>query len=171
MVVAEISAGVTSLRAALDITKAMVDLRDAEAFRSKSIELQGVVLQAFKKAIVAREAYSTQAERIRALDAEVADLKACDAEKQKYELKPNYAGAVTYMLKPGARGSEPPHWLCPNCYANGKKSFLLPKTFGNLPTQPYKMCRMRDRGHDVSEAAMGLSDTKFRLVAYFASAS
>jgi hypothetical protein len=36
MVSAEISAGMTSLRAALDITKAMIGLRDAEAFRAKS---------------------------------------------------------------------------------------------------------------------------------------
>jgi hypothetical protein len=49
MPVAEISAGLTSLRAALDITKAMVSLRDAEAFRAKSIELQGIVLEAWIK--------------------------------------------------------------------------------------------------------------------------
>jgi hypothetical protein len=124
MVVAEISAGVTSLRAALDITKAMVGLRDAEAFRAKSIELQGVVLEAFEKAIEAREAHSTQAERIRALETEVASLKAWDAEKQNYELKPIGRGAVAYMLKPESRNSEPPHWLCPNCYSKGEKSFL-----------------------------------------------
>ena len=34
-------------------------------------------------------------------------------------------GAVAYMLKPEKRGSEPPHWLCPNCFANGKKTFLI----------------------------------------------
>lgn len=76
MAVAEISAAVTGIRAALDITKAMVSLRDEEAFRAKSIELQGVVLDAFEKAIEAREAHTLQAERIRALETEVADLKA-----------------------------------------------------------------------------------------------
>jgi hypothetical protein len=125
MVVAEISAGVTSLRAALDITKAMVGLRDAEAFRAKSIELQGVVLEAFEKAIEAREAHSLQANRIRSLETEVANLKAWDAEKQLYELKPiGGQGAVAYVLKPDARGAETPHWLCPNCFAQSKKSFL-----------------------------------------------
>jgi hypothetical protein len=85
--------------------------KDAFIREAKSIELQGVVLDAFENAIEAREAYSTQADRIRALEAEVANLKAWDAEKQHYELKPNYMGAVAYMLKPEARGSEPPHWL------------------------------------------------------------
>jgi hypothetical protein len=126
MPVAEFAAGITSLRAALDITKAMIGLRDAEAFRAKSIELQGVVLEALDKAIEAREAYSSQADRIRSLEAEVTHLKNWDAEKQNYELKKVGDNAVAYMLKPDKRGSEPPHWLCPNCFAKGEKSFLMP---------------------------------------------
>jgi hypothetical protein len=126
MVAAEISVGLTSLRAALDITKAMVGLRDAEAFRAKSIELQGVVLEALEKAIESREAYTAQTERIRALETEVADLKAWGTEKQNYELKNVGDGAVAYMLKPDKRGAEPPHWLCPNYYSKDQKSFLNP---------------------------------------------
>jgi hypothetical protein len=126
MPVAEIAAGITILRATLDIAKAMVGLRDAEAFRAKSIELQETILRALDKGIQAREAYSAQLDRIRALEAEVADLKTWDAEKEKYELKAIGMGCVAYMLKPEARGTEPPHWLCPNCYAQGKKSFIQP---------------------------------------------
>jgi hypothetical protein len=124
MVAAEISAGVTSLRMALDITKAMIGLRDAEAFRSKSIELQQAIMDALDSGIAAREAYAAQLDRIRALETEMAGLKAWDAEKQNYELKQVGDGAVAYMLKPEARGTEPPHWLCPNCFSQGKKSFL-----------------------------------------------
>jgi len=56
MALAEISAALTSLRAAFDLSKAMIGLRDAEAFRSKSIELQSAVLEALDKSIEAREA-------------------------------------------------------------------------------------------------------------------
>jgi hypothetical protein len=122
----EIAAAVTGIRAALDITKAMVGLRDAEAFRAKSIELQAVVLDAFEKAIEARDAYTAQADRIRLLETEMANLKAWDAEKQNYELKPIGEGSVAYMLKPDKRGAEPPHWLCPNCFSKGQPSFLNP---------------------------------------------
>jgi hypothetical protein len=124
MPVAEIAAAVTGIRSALDIAKAMAGLRDAEAFRAKSIELQSVVLEALDKAIEARESYAAQADRVRALEAEVAQLKAWDAEKQRYDLKPIGHGAVAYILKPDARGAETPHWLCPNCFAKGKKAFL-----------------------------------------------
>jgi hypothetical protein len=103
-----------------------------------SIELQSVVLDAFEKAIEAREAQTAQAERIRALETEVADLKAWGSEKEQYELKPNWTGAVAYMLKPEARDSETPHWLCPNCYTNGKKSFLIPSEAVNPTKSLYK---------------------------------
>jgi hypothetical protein len=60
MPAAEITAALTGIRSALDITKAMINLRDAEAFRSKSIELQGVMLETLEKAIAAREAQTEQ---------------------------------------------------------------------------------------------------------------
>jgi len=126
MPAAEIAAAITGIRSALDVTKAMVGLRDAEAFRTKSIELRGLILESLDKAIEARETYSTQLDRVRALEAEVASLKNWNAEKQDYELKGIGEGAVAYMLKPDKRGSEPPHWLCPNCYSKGQKSFLNP---------------------------------------------
>jgi hypothetical protein len=103
---------------ALDVTKAMMGLRDAEAFRAKSIELQGIILDALEKGIEAREANAAQSDRIRALEAEATELKAWGNEKQKYELTKNWTGAVAYMLKPEARGTEPPHWLCPKCYTS-----------------------------------------------------
>jgi len=124
MALAEISAALTSLRAAFDLSKAMIGLRDAEGFRSKSIELQSAVLEALDKSIEAREAYAAQADRIRTLEAEVARLKDWDAEKQNYELKHIGSGSMAYMLKPDKRGTEPPHWLCPTCFAKGQKSFL-----------------------------------------------
>ncbi len=126
MPAAEIFAAVTSVRATFDLAKAAIGLRDAEAFRTKSVELNGLILQALEKSIEAREAESAQLDRIRALEAELASLKAWGAEKQKYELKGIGEGAMAYMLKPDARGAEPPHWLCPQCYTNCKKAFFQP---------------------------------------------
>ncbi|MGY3591465.1 hypothetical protein ACVIGB_008955 [Bradyrhizobium sp. USDA 4341] len=126
MPAAEVAAIVTGVRNAYDMTKAMIGLRDAEAFRSKSIELQGVVLDVLEKAIAAREAQTEQSDRIRALEAEVASLKDWNIEKENYELAKCGDSSVAYMLKPDKRGSTPPHWLCPNCFVNGHKSFLNP---------------------------------------------
>jgi len=126
MPIGEIAAAITSSKAALDIAKAMVGMRDAEAMRAKSIELQGAILESLSQAIEAREAQSAQLDKIRALETEISRLKAWDTEKQDYELKRLWNGGMTYMLKPNARGSQPPHWLCPNCYSNSKKAFFQP---------------------------------------------
>lgn len=117
---------IQSVRALFDLAKAAIGLRDAEAFRTKSVELNGLILEALEKAIHAREAETAQLERISALEAELRQLKAWDAEKKNYELKQLWLGGVAYMLKPDARGPEPPHWLCPQCYTNGQKSFFQP---------------------------------------------
>ncbi len=119
-----IGAALSSLKAASDITKAMVGLRDAEVFRMKAIELQGIIMEAQASAIDAREAHSTQVERISALEAEVARLKAWDADKQRYELKPLGQGIFAYTVKPDAQGSEPAHSICPDCYQRGVKFIL-----------------------------------------------
>jgi hypothetical protein len=124
MPVAEIAAAITSFRMSLDIAKAMVGLRDEETFRAKAIELQTVITDALEKSIDAREAYAAQLDRVHALEAEMAQMKGWDAEKQRYELKSIGTGAVAYVLKPKARAAEAPHWLCPTCFEHGKKSFF-----------------------------------------------
>jgi hypothetical protein len=130
MPVAEIAAAITSSKAALDIAKAMVGLRDAETMRTKTIELQGLILEFLNKAIEAREAQSSQLNTISALETEISHLKAWDAEKQNYELIPVGRGGVAFMLKPEARGGKSPHWLCPTCFGAGKKSFFQPAIAG-----------------------------------------
>jgi hypothetical protein len=124
MPAAEIAVAVTSIRSALDIVKAMIGLRDAEAFRAKSIELQGIIAEALGQVVEAREAQAAQLDRVRALEAEVAQLKAWNTEKEDYEIKSIGQGAVARILKPDARGTKAPHWLCPNCFEKGQKSFL-----------------------------------------------
>ena len=121
---AAISGLVASLRAATDISKAMIGLRDAAMIQGKVIELPGVILSAQQSALSAQSDQFTALERIRELEKEVADFEAWEAEKQKYELKEVSGGAFAFMLKPDARGTEPAHWLCTNCFESHKKSIF-----------------------------------------------
>jgi len=63
-------------------------------------------------------------ERIRKLEEEMTRLKAWDAEKQRYQLTEIGPGVVAFVLKEGMSQGEPPHQICANCCANGKKSYL-----------------------------------------------
>jgi hypothetical protein len=122
--VGEIAAALTSLKAAGDIAKAMMDLRDASAFQGKAIELQRQILSAQESALAANAAQTTLVDRIRDLEQEIVHLKDWEGEKQRYHLQAIDRGAFAYLLKPGMEEGEPPHWLCANCFNRRQKSFL-----------------------------------------------
>ena len=117
--VAEVFAGLSSLKAAFDIAKGLKDIDNAANRNAAVIELQ-------EKILGAQSAQAELIERVGDLEKEVARLKAWDTEKQNYELQAIGGGTVAFMLKPDARGTAPPHWLCPNCYGENKKSFYQP---------------------------------------------
>ncbi len=124
MAALEIATGLNSLKTALDIAKALWTINDAAERGSKIVELQGAIASAQASAIEANNAHMAQIGRIHTLETEIADLKAWNTEKQRYELKTVGMGGVAFMLKPDARGTESPHWLCPNCFERRQKSYF-----------------------------------------------
>lgn len=122
--IAEISAGYTSLKSALDIAKGLNATNTQVQINDAKITLQQLILEAQMSLSSANEAQVASTKRIRELEEEITCLKAWDAEAERYELKNIYTGAVAYVLKPEAQGSEAPHWLCANCFTNKRKSFL-----------------------------------------------
>jgi hypothetical protein len=118
----EIIMGISALKAAFDMAKALKDIDNAATRNAAVIELQ-------EKILTAQEHQSALIQHVRNLEKEVADFKAWDAEKARYERKNVGYGAFAYMLKPDARGTETPHWACTNCYENGKIKTLQ---YGNL---------------------------------------
>jgi DNA repair exonuclease SbcCD ATPase subunit len=123
-----ISAIVNSLNAAMNITKAMQDLRDWSIVQSKVIELQQAILEAQNGIFAANNERSALIQRVRELEEEVTDLEAWEAEKKRYELKATGSGGLAYSIKPEAQGTEPPHKICARCYEHGKKSILQIKS-------------------------------------------
>ena len=117
--VGEVFAGIGGFKSMMDIAKTLIGAGQTADVNTAVIDLQSKIL-------TAQEEYSALLGKVSALETEVARLKTWDAEKAKYELKTLETGAAVYMLKPEERGSEPPHWLCPNCYAQGNKGFLQP---------------------------------------------
>lgn len=119
-----IAGALSSLNAAVNITKAMKDLRDWSLVQSKVIELQGAILEAQSSLFAANEERSALIEKVRQLEKQVAGIEAWDTEKQRYEMVDVGDGNVAYRVKPTMRGSEPPHYICANCYRQGKASML-----------------------------------------------
>jgi hypothetical protein len=115
---------VSSLKAAGEITKAMVGLRDAAMIQGKVIELNGIILSAQSSALEANVSQFSLLEQVRGLERDIARLEAWDTEKERYELRQLKPAAFVYVLKKGEAGSEPSHAICPNCYQRGLKSIL-----------------------------------------------
>ena len=126
-VLATFSTVTGSLKAAGETVKAMIDLRDAAVFHSKAIELQQQISAALADAISAYESQTTALQRVRELEEKVAKFEKWDAEKNRYEMKNIGWGATVYMLKPEARSTEPPHWVCAHCYQKGE-IFIIQNT-------------------------------------------
>jgi hypothetical protein len=117
MPIAEIYGGISSFKAMFDMAKALKDIDNATARNGAVIELQEQILSA-------QAAQTALLDRVRELEEKVAGFEKWDTEKDKYELKDLGRGALAYMLKPPARGTEPPHVICPNCYENRKRAIL-----------------------------------------------
>jgi hypothetical protein len=124
-----ISGALSSLNTAVNIVKAIKDLRDWSLVQSKVIELQSTILDAQSSLFSANDERATLIKRIGDLETQVAGIEAWDAEKDRYEKAKVGEGSFAYILKPAMRGSELPHYVCANCYSNGKASILQHEWF------------------------------------------
>jgi hypothetical protein len=116
------AAGLSSIQAALAITKTISDARNTSNLLSVKLELQGFLLEA-------QEAQAALVAEKRQLEERVRALETWDEEKQRYELQTaGHSEGFVYGLKAEAQGSEPDHKLCAHCYEHGKKRLLQPHT-------------------------------------------
>ncbi|HET7083785.1 MAG TPA: hypothetical protein VFI23_03380 [Rhizomicrobium sp.] len=121
---ATISAAVNSLQSAADIAKGLIGLRDTAMIQGKVIELQSAILAAQTSALAAQSEQFSLLQKIRGLEEEIARVKAWEGEKVKYELRELQPRSFAYAIKPEAKGSQPSHYICANCYEHGEKRIL-----------------------------------------------
>lgn len=119
-----IGMALTSLKSASDLTKSLLELRDAAKISEISIELNGKIAAAQQLAIAAQSEQTALVAEINNLKKKIVEFEDWESEKQRYELKAIDRGCFAFMPKPGMENGEPPHWLCANCFENGHKSFL-----------------------------------------------
>ena len=121
---AAIKGTIGSLKIASDIVKGFVGLKTAAEINAKVIELQNIILSAQGDALAAQSDQFSMAEEIRNLKQEAMRLKEWGTQKARYKLVAPWEGATMYALKESMKESDPPHWICTNCYENGVKSIL-----------------------------------------------
>ena len=113
----DITVALGTFKALYDSAKALKDMNDAAVRNGAVIELQ-------EKILAAQASQLSLLTRISELEEKVRGFEAWDAEKERYELRDLGFGALAYMLKPAMRGTEPPHWICTNCYGKRHASII-----------------------------------------------
>ena len=119
-----IQSTISGLKLAGDIAKSFLELKSVSEVQGKVVELQSAILSAQSSALSANAAQATMIEEIRTLKEEIARIKAWESEKKRYQLISPWNGTVVYALKKSMSNAEPPHWICTNCYENGRKRIL-----------------------------------------------
>jgi hypothetical protein len=121
---------ISGFKGAMELIQLAINTRDAGVIKAKAIELQGQIFAAQTSALTAEADQFTLLERVRELEKEVADLKAWDAEKEKYQLvevrrvAPGRNSAFAYVLKELVSSSGTKPYFCPHCYEDRLKSIL-----------------------------------------------
>lgn len=121
---ASVTAAYGSLKALTQIAKGLISLKSLAEVQSVAIELNEKIIAAHQDLISVNEQQAAMIKRIGELEGQIAAMKDWDTEKQRYKLASPASGAVVYALKRAMSNGEPPHYLCANCYKQGKQSFL-----------------------------------------------
>ena len=128
MDVMAIQAAISSLKAATDISKSIMDVKTVSEVQSKVIELQGALLEAQNAALSATASQFELQEKIRKLEAELKERGDWAKEKSRYQLVSPWRGpAQAYALKKSHSEGEQPHLLCPSCFQRETKEILCPQ--------------------------------------------
>ena len=123
----DLNGALGALQSASNIIKTLTGLRSDGERSAQLIELQSQIMAAQASAIQANLAQSNLIDRVRQLEAQIAQMETWSTEKQRYELKAVFPGSFAYALKPGTSGTEPAHYICQPCYEKGKKRVLQSK--------------------------------------------
>lgn len=129
-----ISTILASSKAATDIARGIISLDKGVAVNEKAYELVNVILD------LQQNVLTTQAEYQKLLTAH--DEWKKKAEKRiewaetssRYQLHAFIPGVLVYAPKEENENNEPPHYICPKCYGEEKKSILQLKAINENGT-------------------------------------
>lgn len=130
-----------SLKAAGDIAKTMIGLRDETTFQLKAAELVGVIMTAQSHALSAQSEQASLLQEKRELESKLMEFEDWKGETKRYSLQDFGTHTYAYALKMGMEDGEPTHYLCANCFPKRQKSILQ-----QVNTDGYFLCHNCSKG-------------------------
>lgn len=130
-----VSAATTAFTQAHQIIRALLGLKIESEVLAKVTALQSLLAEAQSGQLALLEEKSALLQRVRELEKELQKLETWSVDSKRYLLHEVEKGVVVYALKESDARSETPHWLCTNCFANGRKSILVRGKQGGIDHQ------------------------------------
>lgn len=131
-----ITASIGSIKTLVSIAQSLVGMNKDAAVNAKAIELLSAVTDVQSKLLEAQQSMFLMQQELMAAKEELAQK----ADFDRYELFEPYQGTRLYRLKESEKiGSEPIHYICPNCKdVFGNRSVL--QESGYFASCPNKDC-------------------------------
>jgi hypothetical protein len=115
---------ITSVKTAMDITRAMISVRDTAKIQTMQADLQRTLLEALEYAVTAKSGQLDLISRAEALEKENARLVEWNAREGEYKLEEIPTGAFAYVSQPTGDSGATEVWLCPNCFESKQRAVL-----------------------------------------------
>lgn len=112
------------LKTAGELVAGIVKAKNQSDVTAKAIELQSVIIGLQSAIFDTRDVLSSLQEENRQLKESAMRREHFSSDMTRYALTPIRPGSVAYALKQSMSNGEPPHYVCANCYQNGKKVML-----------------------------------------------
>ena len=137
----DVIAAFTAIRSTLETLKTAVEVRDYTKISEAQLPLFSQIFDLYQEVMKLTESNAALKKEVAQLHEEISRAKDLKAEiDADYERHMTPAGATVYRSKNPAKQSE---YLCANCVAEGKKTFLQPTILGsvrNCPTHGTVKC-------------------------------
>lgn len=129
---AEISAAISSVKAAAEIAKAANNLANFNEVVTALSEVNTKLLEATAVALASQEKQAELISRVAALEKELSEIKSVQSARERYTLQTLSSGALVYGLIKEKANGEPHHYVCTHCMDRGFPQRLQPVQQGTF---------------------------------------
>ena len=121
-----------SIKGTIDVIPNLKSIGLGSTTSDDSLKLDNNILEAQNVLSKIQLSYNELIQAKTSLEEELVHQKQWNKEKENYILQNVGSTGFVYTLKPNKEFAIPNHWLCTNCYENGKKSILQISLAGRL---------------------------------------
>lgn len=121
------SAALAAYNHATNIIKSLFDLKIDSRILEKLNLLNKELQSLYGSNLELQQKLASSIAEIDNLKKEIVRFEEWELQKSRYKLHSPWDSAVVYAITEENSMGEPPHWLCPKCFEERKRSFLYPR--------------------------------------------